>query len=64
MTENDMTEEKRGPGRPPKKETFACRVLRDYWDAEGNRITAGSVVDLTAAEAMDAVETGAVSRVK
>jgi hypothetical protein len=57
-------QEKRGPGRPPKKETIPCRVLRDYWDAEGNRVVTGSIVEMTAIEAIDAVEAGAVTRVK
>lgn len=59
-----MTEEKRGPGRPPKKDTFTMRVLRDFWDAEGNRIRAGAQIEASAADAMDGVEAGLLSRVK
>ena len=59
-----MTEEKRGPGRPPKKDTFTMRVLRDFWDAEGNRIIAGAQIEASAEAAMDGVESGLLSRVK
>lgn len=41
-----------------------CRVLRDVWNAEGERIVAGSEVYLSAEDAMDGVESGALSRVK
>lgn len=59
-----MTEERRGPGRPPKKDTFTMRVLRDFWDAEGNRISAGAQIEASAEAAMDGVESGLLSRVK
>lgn len=59
-----MTEERRGPGRPPKKDTFTMRVLRDYWDEAGERIAAGSLVEASAEVAMDGVEAGSLSRVK
>lgn len=44
--------------------TVACTVLRDYWPTEDQRIRAGSVVHLSAEEAMDGIERGALSRVK
>lgn len=59
-----MTEEKRGPGRPPKKDTFTMRVLRDFWDAEGERVRAGAQIEVGAEAAMDGVEAGLLSRVK
>ena len=60
----DETETKRGPGRPPKAQGFPCEVLRDYWNADGERIPAGTIVTLEAIEAMDAIEAKAVKRVK
>lgn len=57
-----MTEEKRGPGRPPK--TIACVVKRDFWDAEGVRHHAGTVVHVSVEDALDGVESGALGRVK
>jgi hypothetical protein len=64
MMEVSMTEEKRGPGRPPKAETIKCVVLRDYWDEAGERVPAGTEVDMPIADAMDGVEAGTLSRVK
>jgi hypothetical protein len=46
------------------EKTIKCRVLRDVWNAEGERIVAGTEIDLPAEEAMDGVESGALSRVK
>jgi len=57
-----MTEEKRGPGRPPKPQTIACVVKRDFWDAEGVRHRAGTVVHVTVEDALDGVEAGSLSR--
>jgi hypothetical protein len=69
-----MTEEaKRGPGRPPKAAdapeaapiaTVLCRVLRDYWPAEDERVRAGTIVDLPVSEALDGIEEGRMERVK
>lgn len=44
--------------------TIKCTILRDTWDAEGNRHVAGSVVDISAEAAMDGVENGTLARVK
>jgi len=59
-----MSEEKRGPGRPPKQDTFPCEVLRDFWTEDGERIRKGTITDLTAEKALDGVEQGRVKRVK
>lgn len=44
--------------------TIKCVILRDFWDADGNRQPAGKEIDLPAEEAIDGVEAGALSRVK
>lgn len=59
-----MSEEKRGPGRPPKKDAVQCVVLRDFWPEEGNRVVKGTVVEMTPDQAMDGIEAGAVRRLK
>ncbi|AGG91174.1 hypothetical protein SUFP_026 [Sulfitobacter phage NYA-2014a] len=41
-----------------------CVILRDFWNADGKRQPAGKEVDLPAEDAMDGVESGALSRVK
>ena len=41
-----------------------CVILRDFWDASGERQPAGKQIDLPAEEAMDGVESGALTRVK
>lgn len=46
------------------EKTIKCIILRDFWDAEGERQPAGKEIDLPAEEAMDGVESGALSRVK
>lgn len=60
-----MTEEtKRGPGRPPKVETIACEVVRDFWPAENERVRAGTIVDLEPLVAIDMIEAGNVRKVR
>lgn len=46
------------------EKTIKCLVLRDYWNDDGERVRAGTVVDLSADAAIDGVESGALSRVK
>lgn len=63
------TTEKRGPGRPPKAEAAApaarvFRVLRDYWptDDDQDRVRAGTMIELTADEALDLIASGAIEK--
>ena len=44
--------------------TIKCVILRDFWDADCNRQPAGKEIDMPAEDAMDGVESGALSRVK
>lgn len=46
------------------EKTIKCIILRDFWDADGNRQPAGKEIDLPAEEAMDGVESGALTRAK
>lgn len=59
-----MTEEKRGPGRPKKEATVSVMVMRDYWDANGERHRAGSIEDVAVEDALDGIESGAMKRHK
>ena len=60
-----MTEEtKRGPGRPPKVDTIACEVVRDFWTSEGERVRAGAIVDLEPLAAIDMIEAGNIRKVR
>ena len=61
MTETDEAPKR---GRPPKAKTIPFRIMRDFWDEDGNRHGAGGVIELTAEEALDQIETGALERVK
>lgn len=59
----------KAPKPAGKPETAASRgipvlVNRDYWDVGGNRIRKGSVVEVSVEDALDGVESGALSRVK
>lgn len=60
-----MTEEKRGPGRPPKSEKLQFEVCRDFWptDNRDDRVRKGTVIEMTAAEALDGVSCGALRKV-
>jgi len=44
--------------------TVRCIILNDYWDADGERQPAGKEVTVPVDEALDGVESGALSRVK
>lgn len=44
--------------------TFAYRINRDFWDEAGDRHPKGEILDLTAEDAQDGLESGALSRVK
>jgi len=64
-----MSEEKRGPGRPPKAvetaaETVKAEVLRDYWVAadEAGRIRAGSIVEVSKDDLIAGLEKGLLRR--
>lgn len=61
-----MSEEKRGPGRPPKVEKIACELLRDYWptDNQLERMKKGSIQEFEPLEAIELIEEGRVRRVK
>jgi len=51
----------------PKTEgTIRCLVMRDFWptDAEEDRVRAGTMIEVTAEEALDGIESGTLSRVK
>lgn len=62
-------EEKRGPGRPPKPaepSTVTMVILRDYWQtgdlSDGDRVKAGTKVDVSVDAAMAGIESGAMRR--
>lgn len=59
-----MTEEAPKRGRPPKAKTLEFRIMRDFWDEDGERHRAGGIVEMTAEEALEPLECGAVERVK
>ncbi len=44
--------------------TVACEVLRDFWDAEGNRTVKGTIVDLDPMDAIDLIEAKRIRKVK
>lgn len=63
-------EPRRGPGRPrrvveaagPQAELLPFRVERDFWPEEDKRVRAGTIVHMTAVEALDGIASGALSR--
>lgn len=48
----------------PKGKTQPFRINRDYWDEAGDRHRKGEIVELSAEDALDGLESGALSRVK
>ena len=48
----------------PAAPLVRCRVLRDFWPKEDERVRAGTIIELSAEEAMDGIESGSLSRVK
>lgn len=48
----------------PDEKRVMCVVQRDFWDADGVRHCKGMVIGLTTEEALDGIETGAISRLK
>lgn len=44
--------------------TYAYRISRDYWDEKGKRHRKGKIVEMTADDAQDGLEAGALTRVK
>ena len=51
----------------PKTEgTIRCLVMRDFWPTENeeDRVRAGTMIEVTAEEALDGIEIGTLSRVK
>lgn len=66
---SDEPEDEGGVASPDEVEpaplpTIAVTVLRDVWDAEGERHRAGTVRHVSVEDAMDGIESGIYSRVK
>ncbi|MCZ7502031.1 hypothetical protein [Agrobacterium sp. ST15.13.015] len=47
-----------------KPKTMSFKIERDFWDENGDRHRAGSIVEMTAEDALAGIESGAISRVK
>lgn len=50
--------------KTPGAKTFPYRINRDFWDDAGDRHPKGEILELTAEDAQDGLESGALSRVK
>lgn len=51
----------------PKTEgTIRCTVVRDFWPTENDedRVRAGTMIEVTAEEALDGIEAGTLARVR
>ncbi|BEV44771.1 hypothetical protein [Afipia carboxidovorans] len=48
----------------PRARVQPFKINRDYWDEQGARHRKGEIVELTADDALDGLESGALSRVK
>ncbi len=49
-----------------RRELVTCRVVRDFWPSanEDDRVRKGQIIELTPMDAIDAIEAGAVERVR
>jgi hypothetical protein len=45
----------------PKEDTVKAVIKRDYWDEQGERHSAGEVIEVTKDELIAAMETGALA---
>ncbi len=61
MTDN--TENNKAPAKKAA-DKVACTILRDFWDADGKRHPAGTIVEVDVNAALDGVEAGTLRRVK
>lgn len=52
------------PTSNARERLIAVRVLRDFWDDDGERIRKGTVTEVSVEAALDGVENGILSRVK
>lgn len=52
------------PKAPKAAKTQEFELVRGFWDAEGNRHIKGTIVTLSADDALEGVESGALKRVK
>lgn len=59
---------KKGGSKPKAKpaaaKTYPYCINRDFWDEHGERHRKGTIVEMTADDAQDGLESGALSRVK
>lgn len=59
-----LPEDERPEPEPETGPTIRCVILRDFWDARGDRHRKGGLIDATLEQALDGIETGALSRYK
>lgn len=64
LVENPGGDDSKPAKASKSTQTVPVRIKRDIWDAEGERHRKGTVIELPVEAAMDAIEAGAVSRVK
>jgi hypothetical protein len=64
VEENEMEDQNETTAAIASAETIAARVLRDYWDQDGERVPAGTVLDLTHLDLIRGMENGIFERVK
>lgn len=50
------------PKAQPKTQTVQVEIVRDFWDAEGNRREAGTLIEVPVEAALEGIESGALRR--
>ncbi|PWL17399.1 hypothetical protein DKP76_11515 [Falsochrobactrum shanghaiense] len=50
------------PKVQPKAQTIEVEIVRDFWDADGNRCEAGTCIEVPVEAALEGIETGALRR--
>ncbi|WP_376742360.1 hypothetical protein [Ensifer canadensis] len=59
-----MADNKLQDDSKPKENLVEVEIKRDFWDEEGERQRAGTIIKVPVEVALEGIETGALARVK
>lgn len=59
-----LPEDEQPEPEPEPAQTIRCVILRDFWDAHGDRHRRGEIIEATIEQALDGIEAGSLSRYK
>lgn len=59
-----MADNKQQDTDKPKENLIEVEIKRDFWDGEGERQRAGTIIKVPVEVALEGIESGALARVK